>query len=169
MGVRCYVPLRSSDILRGCLLVAAAGSTAARVVMVTDDVSAGGRAALATLCTVVPVGDFAMDVAQHYQPRFSDSHDVHSGESSWLRHIFTKFHLFGLTPYGKLVWLDADMFALSNPDALFKLRPPADVCSAYQWEQEAVARTMAAAETGAAIVPMAGSRRQITKWISGDS
>eukprot|EP00873_Tetraselmis_striata_P016514 jgi/Tetstr1/436778/TSEL_025558.t1 len=50
--------------------LAAAGSTAAGVVMVPN-VSAAGRVALATFCVIFPVGVSAMDVAQRYLPRFS--------------------------------------------------------------------------------------------------
>merc|ERR1712232_1297295 len=39
--------------------------------------------------------------------------------------VFTKFQLFGLTEYRKVLFLDLDMLILKNMDELFDLEPPA--------------------------------------------
>lgn len=47
----------------------------------------------------------------------------------WLNLSFTKFQLFTLTQYDKVLFLDADMVVQRNPDLLFRLNTPAGICS----------------------------------------
>ena len=54
-----------------------------------------------------------------------------SGIYDWIDTSFNKFHCFTLTNYSRIVMLDADQLCLKNPDELFKLSPPAGICSFY--------------------------------------
>ena len=43
----------------------------------------------------------------------------------YLDYVFTKFHLFNLTQYKKIIMIDADALILKYPDHLFTLNTPA--------------------------------------------
>lgn len=55
----------------------------------------------------------------------------------WLGQCFTKFHVFGLVEYDKVIWLDADMLALRSPDELSLIEAPAGICSLFEAEDAA--------------------------------
>ena len=100
-----------------------AGSTADVVAMVTADVEAAVRPVLEAADVVVRVVPYLEAVAlQAESKRFR-------GMYTWINACFTKFNCLALTEFTKVAFLDADMFALSNPDALFDLPTPAGICS----------------------------------------
>lgn len=47
----------------------------------------------------------------------------------WIHVSLTKLNMLRLDSYDSVLFLDADMLALSNPDPLFTIRPPAGICS----------------------------------------
>jgi len=124
-----YVPgaLALAHSLRSC------GSRAARVVLVSSDVSAQARADLSVLFDeVVPV-DLLQGRAVHKEwKRFSSGAQNGQQMYQWLDKSFTKLQVIGLTEYDKVALLDADMLCVSNPDELFQLRAPAAICSAFK-------------------------------------
>ena len=90
-------------------------SQADLVVLVTPDVSEDGRRILATFFDrVVPV-DFIK------VPNWRVRKQPHR---RYLELVFTKFHLFNLTQYKKVLLIDADALVLKYPDHLFSLPAP---------------------------------------------
>jgi len=81
------------------------------VVMVTDAIDAGTRAALqAAGCVIKPVAPLMPDSAleQHYA-------------SAQFGEVWSKLRAWELTDYERVVFLDADMLVLQNMDELFTL------------------------------------------------
>eukprot|EP00743_Colponemidia_sp_Colp-15_P005427 GILK01005833.1.p1 GENE.GILK01005833.1~~GILK01005833.1.p1 ORF type:complete len:371 (+),score=47.31 GILK01005833.1:49-1161(+) len=98
-------------------------TTAHLAVMVTNDVSAEGRAALETIFdSVIEVPYLEAEAIQRSGRRFEHMY-------RWLDKCFTKFNMFKLTQFDKVAFLDADMLAVANPDDLFQLDCPAGICS----------------------------------------
>eukprot|EP00899_Mesostigma_viride_P005625 jgi/Mesvir1/15063/Mv14713-RA.1 len=135
---RAYVTLvmMGDNYVGGALVLAGTlrevGAQADLVIMITEDVSNAARAALAKLYDKVIVVPYIRARAhQKYQPRFTERY------GRWLDSCFTKFNFFGLTQYSKIVWIEADCLALSNPDELFQLHAPAGICSNFLWEEDA--------------------------------
>lgn len=101
------------------------------VVLVTPDVPQHARNALACVFDAILQVDYLQTLAlQKYSERFDSYYNY------WLDKCFTKFAIFGLTQYSKLVFLDADMLAVSCPDALWDCPAPAGICSAVRDIQE---------------------------------
>lgn len=95
--------------------------------MVTPDVGEGAVAALGSVFDKVVRVEYLQTLAlQKYSERFDAMYNY------WLDKCFTKFAVFSLTEYSKVVFLDADMLAVGNPDELFSLPPPAGICSAVR-------------------------------------
>lgn len=91
------------------------GSKADRVVLVTRDVSEGGRQILALYFNKIVIVDYVKTF--HWRGR----HPM----KDYLNKVFTKFHLFNLTQYEKVVLIDADAMMMKHPDHLFTLNTPA--------------------------------------------
>jgi len=102
------------------------------VVMVTSDVSKLAREMLGKLFDqVVEIKYIEGEVVgNHGGKRFK--HMYHE----WLHQSFTKYRVFELEEYKKVVLLDADMLALDNLDEVFELKPPAGICSAIKQKEE---------------------------------
>lgn len=92
------------------------GSKADLVVLVTPDVSEEGKRILRIFYNVVKeinyinVENWRTKKQQHRR---------------YLSLVFTKFHLFNLTQYKKVILIDADALVLKYPDHLFTLNAPA--------------------------------------------
>jgi hypothetical protein len=91
------------------------GSKADRVVLVTRDVSEGGRQILALYFNKIVVVDYVKTFNWRGKHQLKD----------YLNKVFTKFHLFNLTQYEKVVLIDADAMIMKYPDHLFTLNAPA--------------------------------------------
>eukprot|EP00210_Caulerpa_lentillifera_P009312 g8876.t1 len=101
------------------------------VCMVTPDVPEGPRQHLTQFYDLVVEVPYLQTLAlQKYSGRFDSMYNY------WLDKSFTKFALFGLVEYEKIVFLDADMFPLENPDALFECPTPAGICSSVKGPAE---------------------------------
>ena len=85
------------------------GTTVDLLCMVTDDVSKEGRELLSIYFKLVDV----------------DYIDVKTPRGVYLDKIFTKFHIFNMTEYDKIAFIDADAIVFSHTDELFNLDTPA--------------------------------------------
>eukprot|EP00803_Ostreobium_quekettii_P002715 evm.model.scf_361.8 EVM.evm.TU.scf_361.8 scf_361:54782-58631(-) len=102
-------------------------SAAEMVVMVTPDVPQSARGVLGAVADAVVEVPYLETLAlQKYSERFDKMYNY------WLDKCFTKFAMFGLTEYKKVAFLDADMLAVEDPDALFDCPAPAGICSAVR-------------------------------------
>lgn len=99
------------------------GTKADLVVMVTPDVTEAGRKVLARFY------DKLVDVPLIYVPNWRTQKQPHR---KYLDYVFTKFHLFNLTEYEKVILLDADALVLKYPDHLFSLNAPAGSMIPYK-------------------------------------
>ena len=86
------------------------------VVMVTPDVSEEGKHILSLFF------DKVIDVDYVTVKNWRSVKQVHR---KYLELVFTKFHLFNLTEYKKVLLIDADALVLKYPDHLFTLNAPA--------------------------------------------
>lgn len=93
-----------------------AGSLVDLVVLVTPDVTEEGKNILRKFFTHVIEIDF-INV-----PNWRVQKQPHR---KYLSLVFTKFHLFNLTQYEKVLLIDADALVLKYPDHLFTLNAPA--------------------------------------------
>ncbi|GMH44198.1 hypothetical protein BSKO_12132 [Bryopsis sp. KO-2023] len=101
------------------------------VVMVTRDVPQDARDCLARVFdSVVEVPYLQTLALQKYSERFDSMYNY------WLDKCFTKFAMFSLTQYSKVIFLDADMLAVEEPDDLFDCPAPAGICSAVRDVEE---------------------------------
>lgn len=91
-------------------------SQADLVVLVSPDVSDDGKLLLSTFFDRVIVVDLI------YVPNWRTKKQKHR---LYLNYVFTKFHLFNLTQYKKVILIDADALILKHPDYLFSLNAPA--------------------------------------------
>jgi len=127
------------------------GTKADLVLMVTADVaeseSMGRARAVLTAteggpvsmrATIVTVPLITAQAIQAQSKRFAHMY-------GWIDHCFTKYNALGLTQYDKVVFLDADMFAVgplrdptseSDNDTLFGLAAPAGICSTVPAEEQ---------------------------------
>lgn len=87
-----------------------------RVILVTNDVSKEGREILSKVYDRI----IDIDYIDVYNKRAS-----HADYQLYLRKIFTKMHIFKLTEYEKVLFLDADTVAIRKLDTLFSLETPA--------------------------------------------
>lgn len=90
------------------------GSKADLVAFVTPDITVEGKRVLRIFFDNVIVINY-LDISPK---KF---------KKKYLQHIFTKFNLFNLAEYKKVVYLDADTMVVKNPDHLFTLDTPAGV------------------------------------------
>lgn len=100
-----------------------AGSLADLVVLVTPDVSENGKDVLRKFFTHVIEVDFIT------VPNWRVQKQPHR---RYLELVFTKFHLFNLTQYEKVLLIDADAIVLKHPDHLFTLNAPAGSLIEYK-------------------------------------
>ncbi|CAD7704005.1 unnamed protein product [Ostreobium quekettii] len=106
-------------------------SAAEVVVMVTPDVPQSARGVLGRVADAVVEVPYLETLAlQKYSERFDKMYNY------WLDKCFTKFAMFGLTEYKKVAFLDADMLAVEDPDALFDCPAPAGICSSVREVRE---------------------------------
>eukprot|EP00210_Caulerpa_lentillifera_P004961 g4735.t1 len=118
--------------ISGALVLASAlrrqGTCGDLVCMVTPDVPQESRTQLMQFFDLVVEVPYLMTLAlQKQSSRFDACY------SSWLDRCFTKFALFGLVEYEKIVFLDADMLPLEgNFDVLFQCPTPAGICSSVK-------------------------------------
>lgn len=92
------------------------GSEADLVVLVTDDVSADGKNALRKYY------DQVIDIEY---VKIANWRTKKQTTREYLNLVFTKFHVFNLTQYKKILLIDADALVLKHPDHLFSLNAPA--------------------------------------------
>jgi hypothetical protein len=86
------------------------------VVLITSDVSEDGKRVLSTYFDKVLLIDYV--VAKNWRTRKQH-------HRKYLELVFTKFHLFKLTEYKKILLIDADALVLKYPDHIFSLNAPA--------------------------------------------
>lgn len=92
------------------------GSSVDLVVLVTPDVSEEGKNVLRTYFTHV------IEVKYVTVPNWRTKKQQHR---KYLELVFTKFHVFNLVQYEKILLIDADALVLKYPDHLFTLNAPA--------------------------------------------
>lgn len=113
--------------IAGAIIVAysvrKAGSQADLVALVTYDVSEEGKNILRKFFTRVIEVDFIK------VPNWRVKSQPHR---KYLELVFTKFHLFNLTQYEKVLLIDADAIVLAHPDHLFTLNAPAGSLIEYK-------------------------------------
>ena len=93
-----------------------AGSKADRVVLVTPDVSEDGKNILRMFFNKVKVIDYV---------NISNWRVKKQPQRKYLDLVFTKFHIFNLVEYKKIILIDADALVLKFPDHIFSLSAPA--------------------------------------------
>ena len=86
------------------------------VVLITNDVSIGAQKVLKTYF------DHVINVTYVHIRNWRTQKQPHR---KYLDFVFTKFHLFNLTQYKKILLIDADAIVLKYPDHLFTLNAPA--------------------------------------------
>ncbi len=91
-------------------------SQADRVVLVTPDVTQEGRNILAKFF------DKVIEINYVTVQNWRTKKQTHR---KYLELVFTKFHLFNLTQYKKILLIDADAIVLKYPDHIFTLEAPA--------------------------------------------
>lgn len=92
------------------------GSQADLVVLVTPDVSDDGKAVLRKFY------DHVIEISYVTIPNWRTKFQKHR---KYLELVFTKFHVFDLVQYKKILLIDADALVLQYPDHLFSLNAPA--------------------------------------------
>lgn len=98
-------------------------SQADLVVLVTADVSEEGRKLLSIFF------DRVLLVKEILIPNWRTKKQKHR---LYLDYVFTKFHLFNLTEYKKIIMIDADALIIKYPDHLFSLPAPAGCLIEYK-------------------------------------
>jgi hypothetical protein len=92
------------------------GSEADRIVLVTNDVSEEGKKILSMFFNhVIPI-------------TYIEIPNWRTEKQTWRKYlnlVFTKFHVFNLTQYKKIILIDADALILKHPDHIFSLNAPA--------------------------------------------
>jgi hypothetical protein len=92
------------------------GSEADRVVLVTNDVTEEGKNILSMFFShVIPI-------------TYIEIPNWRTEKQTWRKYlnlVFTKFHVFNLTQYKKIILIDADALILKHPDHIFSLQAPA--------------------------------------------
>lgn len=94
------------------------GSKADKVVLVTSDVSDSGKDMLRMYFDRVIEVDY-VNINNWRVPK--------QPHRKYLNYVFTKFRLFNLVEYKKVLLIDADAVVLKYPDHLFSLKAPAGV------------------------------------------
>lgn len=98
-------------------------SQADLVVLVTPDVSDAAKRILSNFF------DRVILVEPIYVPNWRVKNQP---QRKYLSYVFTKFHLFNLTQYKKIIMIDADALILQYPDHLFTLNAPAGCLIEYK-------------------------------------
>ena len=88
------------------------------VVITTNDVSKEGKELLRQFYTKVIEIDFVEVI---------NWRGIKQPHRKYLNYVFTKFHVFNLIEYKKVLLIDADALVLKHPDHLFSLNTPAGV------------------------------------------
>ena len=92
------------------------GSEADRVVLVTNDVTEEGKRILSMYFShVIPI-------------TYIEIPNWRTEKQTWRKYlnlVFTKFHVFNLVQYKKIILIDADALVLKHPDHIFSLQTPA--------------------------------------------
>lgn len=92
------------------------GSEADRVVLITNDVTEEGKKILSMFFNhVIPI-------------TYIEIPNWRTEKQTWRKYlnlVFTKFHVFNLTQYKKIILIDADALILKHPDHIFSLQTPA--------------------------------------------
>lgn len=101
------------------------------VCLVTPDVPLDSRQHLRRYYDVVSEVPYLQTLALRKQSNRFDAL-----YSSWLDKSFTKYAVLRLVEYEKVVFLDADMLPLENPDVLFECPTPAGICSSVHGQVE---------------------------------
>ena len=97
------------------------------IVMVTHDVSMFARRLLSRVFDrVIKVKYITAKVKSGLRGK------TYRRENTWMHRCLTKAHSLKLTEYDKVLWMDADMLAVGNPDSVFELDTPAGVCSSIR-------------------------------------
>lgn len=86
-------------------------------VLIIDEVSAATRQMLSELGVSYEIVDVIPTPATIYEHNIK----INPGIASTWRHCWTKFQVFGLTQFEKIVFLDADIMLCKNIDNLFKM------------------------------------------------
>lgn len=86
------------------------------VVLITPDVSESGKRVLSMFYDVIKEVNYV--TVENWRTK-KQTH------RKYLELVFTKFHLFNLTEYKKVLLIDADALVLKYPDHLFSLQTPA--------------------------------------------
>lgn len=92
------------------------GSEADLVVMVTPDISDNGKKALSM---------FFDKVIEINYVKVKNWRTIKQTTREYLNLVFTKFHVFNLLEYKKVILIDADALVLKHPDHLFTMNTPA--------------------------------------------
>lgn len=100
------------------------GNNCDLVCMVTPDIEAADRAALALIFDKVIEVQYI-----EFPTKPSVSNKWQTTYSPWIDKSFTKWRCMELTDYDKVLFLDADMLVVRNCMDLFELRAPATVLS----------------------------------------
>jgi len=92
------------------------GSEADRIVLVTNDVTEEGKNILSMFFNhVIPI-------------TYIEIPNWRTEKQTWRKYlnlVFTKFHVFNLVQYKKIILIDADALILKHPDHIFSLNAPA--------------------------------------------
>lgn len=96
------------------------------ICMVTDDVSAEARAALARVFTHVRLVPYINHPSRTASKRQEELY------SAWMSSSFTKWNLLDFTDYGTVMFMDADTVAVEDLAPLFRLPMPA-ICMGSPW------------------------------------
>jgi alpha-N-acetylglucosamine transferase len=100
-----------------------AGSMMDIVVMVTPDVSDEAKKIMQSYFTHIVQVDFI------HVKNWRVKRQPHR---KYLEYVFTKMHMFNLTQYEKILFIDADALVLKYPDHLFTLQTPAGSLIEYK-------------------------------------
>ena len=92
------------------------GSKADRVVLVTPDISEEGKKILQMYFNKVKVINYVS--VENWRVKKQP-------QRKYLDLVFTKFHIFNLVEYKKIILIDADAIILKHPDHIFTLNAPA--------------------------------------------
>jgi hypothetical protein len=127
------------DYVPGALTLAhsikQSGSTAARVALVSSDVSEKARKLLSLVYSKV-VEVPVIDVKVPLKRRNDKKQDA---KLAWISKAFTKLNALNLVEFEKVCLLDADHICAANPDAVFKVTAPAAICTALLRPNDAAA------------------------------
>jgi alpha-N-acetylglucosamine transferase len=91
------------------------------ICMVTKDVDDDGRKLLLTVFTHI----IEVPYIEFLTYKQEEKKESLSRLNTWIDVSYTKFHIFNMTNYEKIMFLDADMIIMENIDHIFKFQTPA--------------------------------------------